>query len=418
MNRFYAFTLVVAAILSVAGASLLGQSGANRRAAGDYIVVFHDDEPDVDGTVAEHQRAYGASVAQSYRRALKGYAATIPLARVDDIRRDPRVAFVSPDRAVAAVAQALPTGVARVDAVASSHYSSNTWTGIAVAVLDTGTGPHTDLNVAGGKNCVAGKGFGDGNGHGTHVGGTIGAITNKSGVVGVAPGIPMYSVRVLDSKGSGTWSSVICGVEWVTANAARLKIKVANMSLGGPGADDGNCGAGNADALHKAICGSVAAGVTYVAAAGNSGINFSQFVPAAYDEVLTVTAMTDFNGAPGGGAGATCRTGTDDTVAEFSNFSGSEDTGHTISAPGTCIYSTWKTGYSTISGTSMASPHVAGTAALCIAAGRCSGTPFEVMDQLRSDASVQPTGRGFLGDPSLSPDSGRYYGYLVYAGGY
>ncbi|MEY4637057.1 MAG: Peptidase inhibitor, partial [Acidobacteriota bacterium] len=99
MSRFYAFTLVVAALLSVAGASLLGQSGANRRAAGDYIVVFHDDEPDVDGTVAEHQRAYGASVAQSYRRALKGYAATIPLARVDDIRRDPRVAFVSPDRA-------------------------------------------------------------------------------------------------------------------------------------------------------------------------------------------------------------------------------------------------------------------------------------------------------------------------------
>ena len=120
--------------------------------------------------------------------------------------------------------------------------ASNSWSDIAVAVIDTGSGPHADLNIAGGKNCSVGKSFADGNGHGTHVAGTIGAINNGAGVVGVAPGIPIYSVRVLNNQGSGSWSSVICGIDWVTANAANLNIKVANMSLGGGGSDDGNCG--------------------------------------------------------------------------------------------------------------------------------------------------------------------------------
>src|SRR5262249_3218141 len=152
-------------------------------------------------------------------------------------------------------------------------------------------------------NCQLGGTFKDGNGHGTHVSGTVGARDNGLGVVGVAPGTPLYAVRVLNNAGSGTWSSVICGVNWVTQNAGT--IKVANMSLGGSGSDDGNCGNSNNDALHKAICGSVAAGVTYVVAAGNDGVDFSGFVPAAYNEVLTVTAMADFNGAHGGGAAAT-----------------------------------------------------------------------------------------------------------------
>ena len=251
--------------------------------------------------------------------------------------------------------------------------------------------------------------------------GTIGAITNPSGVVGVAPGIPIYSVRVLNNQGSGSFSSIICGIDWVTANAASLNIKVANMSLGGSGSDDGNCGNSNADAMHKAICKSVAAGVTYVVAAGNSNVNFSGFVPAAYNEVLTVTAAADYNGQPGGGAAATCRAGIDDTAADFSNFTspGSLDEGHTIAAPGVCIYSTWKGGgYNTISGTSMASPHVAGTAALCIGSGQCKGAPNQVIGTLRSDASAQPAaGYGFVGDPS-QPINGRFYGYLLSAGIY
>lgn len=119
-------------------------------------------------------------------------------------------------------------------------------------------------------NCSTGRSYSDGNGHGTHVAGTIGARYNGSGVVGVAPGIRLYSVRVLNNAGSGSTASVVCGIDWVTKNAAKLAIKVANMSLGGGGSDDGNCGNTNNDAMHKAICSSVAAGVTYVVAAGTA----------------------------------------------------------------------------------------------------------------------------------------------------
>jgi subtilisin len=413
-----AMTVLIGVFVSNAALTLVRAQAPH--GARDFIVVFHDDEADVDGLTAEHGRAYGAAVSHRYRAALKGYAATIPLARLDDVRRDPRVAFVSEDRPVTAVAQTLPTGIDRIDGELSSHFASNAWNNIAVAVIDTGSGPHSDLNIIGGMNCSTGKGFNDGNGHGTHVAGTIGAMNNGTGVVGVAPGIPIYSVRVLNNQGSGSFSSIVCGIDWVTANASRLNIKVANMSLGGAGTDDGNCGNSNNDALHRAICNSVAAGVTYVVAAGNDNSNLAGFVPAAYDEVLAVTAVADFNGRPGGGAAATCRSDVDETPADFSNFAanGSPDADHTIAAPGVCILSTWKGGgYNTISGTSMASPHVAGAAALCIATGNCPGAPSNVVNQLRFDASVQGAGYGFSGDPD-SPIGDRYYGYLIAARGY
>lgn len=391
-----------------------------------YIVVLRDDTPHAPAVAAEHARNFGVGVRYVYGHALKGYAAVIAPERLADVQNDPRVLFVSADQPVWAFAQTLPTGVDRIDGELSSHFASNAWP-FAVAVIDTGSGPHPDLNIAGGVNCSTGKSFNDGNGHGTHVAGTIGAINNADGVVGVAPGIPIYAVRVLNNAGSGSFASVTCGIDWVTANAASLGIKAANMSLGGGGSDDGNCGNSNNDAMHKAICASVAAGVTYVVAAGNSNTNFSGSVPAAYNEVLTVTAMADFNGQPGGGAAATCRTDVDDTSADFSNFTiaGSPDEGHTIAGPGVCIRSTWKGGgFKTISGTSMATPHVTGTAALCIA-GACAGmAPSQVIARLRSDAAARPTSDGFVGDPNHPITTGGltprtlFYGDLVYAGGY
>ena len=422
-------TLVVAFLVLAA----LATSGAVGRVSAappeGYIVVLKDDTPDVPAVAAAHARNFGVGVRYVYTHALKGYAAVIAPERLANIQNDRRVLFVSVDRAVSAFAETLPTGVDRIDAELSSGFASGV-SNVAVAVIDTGSGPHPDLNIVGGVNCSTGKGFNDGNGHGTHVAGTIGAINSGVGVVGVAPGVPIYSVRVLNNAGSGSWSSVTCGIDWVTSNAAARNIKVANMSLGGSGSDDHNCGNTNGDALHKAICGSVAAGVTYVVAAGNSNTDLAGFVPAAYNEVLTVTAMADFNGQPGGGAAATCRSDVDDTSADFSNFTtaGSEDEAHTIAAPGVCILSTWKGGgYNTISGTSMATPHVTGTAALCISTGHCTGKPSAIITTLRSDAAnaaARTQGNGFLGDPSEPITTGGpspqtlYYGHLIYAGGY
>jgi subtilisin len=423
---------VVGALISVAlTLAVLGQPALAQGPQGAggpphaVIVVLKDNVQNPQQVANEHAQQHGATISFVYEFALKGYAATIPANALAGIARDPRVQFISEDREVQAVAQTLPTGVDRIQGDSSSARSGD-GTGsvnVAVAVIDTGSGPHSDLNIAGGKNCSTGNpnNYGDGNGHGTHVAGTIAAKDDGAGVVGVVPGAQIYSVRVLNNAGSGSWSSVICGINWVTGNAASLGITVASMSLGGGGSDDGNCGNSNSDALHKAICGSVTAGVTYVVAAGNDGANFSGFVPAAYDEVLTVTAVADYDGQSGSAAAFSCANyGADDSAASFSNYATSAaDQAHTIAAPGACILSTWKSGgYNTISGTSMATPHVSGTAALCIFAGNCTGSPAAIIQTLRTDAAAQPPSYGFANDPSHAIGASRYYGYLVHAGGY
>lgn len=416
--------LAVPAIAAVVAIAPAGARTDVAAGATSYVVVLKDGT-DSAAVASAHARAYGLSVRHVYRSAVSGYSAVIPNERVAAVRSDPNVAFLSVDREYSIAAQTLPTGIDRIEADASSTVSGDGSgsVNVAVAVIDTGIDiDHPDLNVVGGKNCSTGRSFDDGNGHGTHVAGTIAAKDDAQGVVGVVPGAPLYAVRVLNNAGSGSTSTVVCGIDWVAANAASLGIKVANMSLGGSGSDDGNCGNTNNDVEHKAVCNLTAKGVTLVVAAGNSAVDMKGFVPAAYDEALSVTAVADFNGQPGGGAAATCRSDVDETFADFSNFATlSSDQNHTIAAPGVCILSTWKGGgYNTISGTSMASPHMAGTAALCIATGNCTGTVAQIVQKLRSDADAYNnanTGYGFTGDP-LRPVSGKYFGYLTTADNY
>jgi len=409
------------------------EKSAGQVVPGRYIVVLKDDA-DAQNVAEAHSRRLGVEVTSTYQHALRGYAAKIPSARLSEVKADPHVLFVQPDRTAVAFSQTKPTGVDRIDGDLSSTKSGDGSgsVDVDVAVIDTGINKtHPDLNVAGGRNFASwslskdgNTKYEDGNGHGTHVAGTIAARDNGDGVVGVAPGARLYGVKVLSNSGTGYQSWIINGIDWVTAHADT--IDVANMSLGGSGTD-GSCGS---NAYHMAICNSVAAGVTYTVAAGNSNADLRNFVPATYDQVLTVAAASDSDGIPGGtGAAPGCRTGEkDDYAATFSNYATLADQNHTIAAPGVCIYSTWKGGgYNTISGTSMASPHVAGTAALCIATssttGKCTGGPSDVMDDLRSDAAARSNDPavspyyGFTDDPK-TPNGSRYYGYLEYAGGY
>ena len=275
-----ASTMLVAALGGIASA----RPASVPDTPNGYIVVLKDSAAPAK-VASDHASKYGAEVDYLYSAALKGYAAHMSASSAARVADDSRVLFVQRDGVVHATEQTTPTGINRSDAEVSPTAlidGVDARVAVDVAVIDTGVDlDHPDLNVytAGAKNCSTGKSADDGNGHGTHVSGTIGAIDNGIGVVGMAPGARIWPVRVLDNRGSGSWSAVICGIDYVTANAS--KIEVVNMSLGGGGADDGNCGNTNNDAMHKAICRSVAAGITYVVAAGNSAADASTFVPAA-----------------------------------------------------------------------------------------------------------------------------------------
>ncbi|MBI2866483.1 MAG: S8 family peptidase [Chloroflexi bacterium] len=242
--------------------------------------------------------------------------------------------------------EVLPWGVDRIDAELA--WSSSKGTGVKVAIIDTGISKsHPDLkdNLKGGVNFVFQKGtvdptkWDDDNGHGSHVAGTVAAVDNTEGVIGVAPEAHLYAVKVLDRRGSGYLSDVIDGIYWARNNG----MQVINMSLG--------CDCPS-DTLKQAVDDAYAAGVVVVAAAGNSGTSDGSgdtvIYPAKYDSVIAVAA-----------------TDSSDTRAWWSSTGPAVE----LAAPGVDIYSTWKgTGYNTISGTSMASPHAAGTAALVLAA--------------------------------------------------
>jgi subtilisin family serine protease len=363
-------------------------SSATTGADVDRYVVVLDDGTDAAAVAAEQARTLGVETGHVYSHALDGYSATMPAAVADLVAADPRVAYVQKDRVVRATAQTTPTGVDRANADASPTAridGADQPVDVDVAVIDTGVDlDHPDLNVytAGAKNCALALSADDDNGHGSHVSGTIGALDNGTGVVGMAPGARIWPVKVLNTAGVGFTSDIVCGIDYVTAHAAQ--IEVANMSLGGSGSDDGNCGRTDGDAEHQAICASVAAGVTYAVAAGNDSADAATSAPASYDEVITVSALSDFNGQPGGGAPSTCRADVDDTFADYSNYGSDVD----LIAPGTCILSTWMNGgYNTISGTSMATPHVTGAAAL-YAATHPTATPAQVKAALQAAGSL------------------------------
>ena len=405
---------------------------------GHYIVVLEESVADPATTTKRLERRNGFASALRYRHAMKGFAARLSGVQVRALESDPAVDFVAADRRVKAsgfvpLASGEPTpppGIRRIEAATqtSALQASN----LNVAVIDTGVDlDHPDLNASSGTDCVKpGTTAEDDNGHGTHVAGTIAGRNNGAGVVGVVPGTQIVAVKALRSNGLGFSSQIICGIDWVTSTRtdgnSSNDIAVANMSLGGGGPAVQPC-ATTTDPEHIAICNSVAAGVTYVVAAGNDSWDFDNpsvpDTPAAYPEVLTVTAMTDSDGGGGGlGAAPACDPAEqDDRYGTYSNFAAtSAGAAHTIAGPGTCITSTYLNGgYAVASGTSMATPHVAGVAALCLASGgSCAGmTPSQVVQKLRADGQQRVTAMpayGFFGDPTR-PVVGEYFGFLAWS---
>lgn len=335
-----------------------------------YIVVLNDDETSPAAAARNIAAKVGGDVGFVYQHALKGFSITVPVQAVAGLRANPKVKYVEADNIRYAFAQSESTGIQRIFATTNSNIGINAAddnrVDVDVAVIDTGIDlQHPDLNVSGGVNCTGNpfnakcvSGGDDDHYHGTHVAGIIGALDNNFGVVGVAPGARLWAVKVLNSRGSGYSSWIIAGIDWVAQNSAT--IEVANMSLGG---------SGFSQAEYDAIQGAVNKGIAFAVAAGNSDDDANDYSPAAFDNVLTVSALADFDGLGGGNAAATCRNDQDDTLADFSNWGSAVD----IAAPGVCIYSTYpleKGEYGSISGTSMASPFVAGGLALLASANK------------------------------------------------
>ncbi len=336
------------------------QQALEGRIPDSYIVVLKDGVgQDPEEVANEMGRQHGLSVSHTYRNALKGFAAKIPAQRLDALRADERVDYVEEDQVARASAQTLPWGINRINADSSSTKAGNgkgAITNVNAYIIDTGIYKHSDLYVVNHLNFTGDGKNNDCNGHGTHVAGTVGAKDNSGGVVGSAPQVPLTGVKVLDCSGSGSNAGVIKGIDWVTANAK--KPAVVNMSLGG----------GASQALDDAVKNSANSGLFYALAAGNDGEDACNYSPAragaGTDNGIMTVAATDSN----------------DKEASFSNYGPCVD----IWAPGVSIVSTkMGGGKTTLSGTSMASPHGAGGGALYLSKNT-SKTPMEVESILKS----------------------------------
>jgi serine protease len=364
MTRSVSVALLVLALAAAASAQEVQTT--ERAIPGRYIVVLDDEEvgtASVPTLASDLARQFGARIVHVYQNTIRGFAGAMSATSAAALARHPRVRYVEQDsvRFIVAAQSNATWGLDRIDQrdrPLNRIYNYGTEAAaVHVYVIDTGIrASHTEF---GGR--VSSSGFtaindgnqtNDCNGHGTHVAGTIGGTT-----YGVAKSVSLHAVRVLGCNGSGTTSGVIQGIEWVTTN--HIRPAVANMSLGG----------GASTALDNAVRKSVEAGVTYAVAAGNSNANACFSSPARVSQALTVGSSTSA-----------------DARSSFSNFGTCVD----LFAPGSSITSAWHTSNSainTISGTSMASPHVAGVAALYLATDP-SATPDKVHTAVISAASV------------------------------
>jgi aqualysin 1 len=353
-------SVLLAVALTVLASVLVMSAQASGPGADRYIVVLKN-AVDSNAVANLHAVRYGASVEHVWSSALHGYSAVIPNDRVAAVRADQNVAYVELDGIATTTAQTLPWGVDKIDADVSSTLAGNGSGVIAnvdAYVIDTGIDTsHPDLNVVEFRQYANGPPR-DCNGHGTHVAGTIGARDDAAGVVGVAPGIRLHAIKVLNCAGSGSWSDVISGINYVAATTARPA--VANMSLGGP----------QNTAVDDAVKGAVAKGVFFGVAAGNDGADACGHSPAAAGTTSGVDTVA--------------ATDSSDTEASWSNYGNCVD----IWAPGVSIYSTYKSGsYATLSGTSMATPHVVGGAALYLSS-HTTANPGAVETALRNAATT------------------------------
>ncbi len=381
------------AVLILIGAmSILSMPAAGEPDFGRYIVTLKDGA-DSNALSQRLTKQAGGKRGYVYSNALNGFSIEMPRVALNGLKNHPKVVLVEEDLAQQAIAQGIPEGITRIFASQNTAFDidgvDDNRVDADVAILDTGIDvDHPDLNVVGGANCLQSRkrrgrttyycdaniSADDDQYHGTHVAGTVAALDNGVGVVGVAPGARLWAVKVLDSNGSGYTSGIIAGIDWVVAQG---NIEVMNLSLGG---------SGRSSAYQTAIDSAVANGVAVVVAAGNSAADAYNYSPAFVPSAITVSALADFDGLEGG-LGASCDaddTEVDDTLADFSNFGSPVD----IAAPGYCVLSTIPTeynvtpnGYYTLDGTSMAAPHVAGAAAVLASNGM---TASEIVGYLTS----------------------------------
>jgi subtilisin len=332
------WVLVASLIILVAMPALVGAQTTRER----VLIGFADMPEPADAAAVQ---AAGGVVRASYQH-LPMLAAEVPSWAIAGLERNPRVTYVEPDQVREAIAQTLPWGVDHIDA--DLAWATARGAGVKLAILDTGGDyDHPDLHYAGGVNYYGSRKDGstapadwnDGNGHGTWTSGIAAALDNGIGVVGVAPDVSLYAVKVLSNSGMGWDSDIAQGIDWAIGHG----INVISMSLGGSGYS-----AGFADACQRAWD----AGIVLVAAAGNEGdgnpATEEISYPAAFPSVIAVGATTQSDG-----------------LASFSNTGSYLE----LTAPGVSIYSTYKGGgYATYSGTSASCPHVAGVAALVLSA--------------------------------------------------